>query len=438
MTFPDVALFRFTTSVLDSATGAPAVAMTTPHEEDDVHATLETLRAAVSRETAAKMSERRGRIKAERELREAKLRLLALTHDAGVGGRRRDGDEDAPREEVSRVHGGHGGESSPAERRASVPANADRADDANEVELYPLRPIGRFRSCFSRRNGTPRQPQLVPLARGRLTLRRHVPPAALEGLEQFSHVWIIYVFHENTDLHVAVGAGDTSTRPSSGDAEDGARLRSQRSTTSRAKVRVPRLNGERRGVFATRTPHRPLPIGLSLVEIKHVDHEKGFLEVGGADLVDGTPVLDIKPYLPFCEALTKDGAARVFAPDWVDFTSNDSSEPLTIVSVEFASGAFEELSEVWERRGAEKSLYASSAEFCAFCEQALSFDIRSAHKRMSRDGGHVETSAVVETGSEPEPAGKWEVVLDGVSVRYDVRESRVVVRGGCVERRRAS
>jgi tRNA (Thr-GGU) A37 N-methylase len=148
----------------------------------------------------------------------------------------------------------------------------------------------------------------------------------LEGLEQFSHVWIIYVFHENTDLHVAVGAGDTSTRSVSGDASpDGARLRSQRSTTSRAKVRVPRLNGERRGVFATRTPHRPLPIGLSLVEIKHVDAEKGFLEVGGADLVDGTPVLDIKPYLPFCEALTKDGAARVFAPDWVDFTSNDSS-----------------------------------------------------------------------------------------------------------------
>ena len=86
-------------------------------------------------------------------------------------------------------------------------------------------------------------------------------------------------------------------------------------------------------MFATRTPHRPLPIGLSLVEIKHVDHEKGFLEVGGADLVDGTPVLDIKPYLPFCEALTKDGAARVFAPDWVDFTSNDSEPLLSLIHI---------------------------------------------------------------------------------------------------------
>lgn len=402
---------------MDSATGRPGGLMTTPHEEDDVHATLETLRAAVSRETAAKMSERRGRIKAERELREAKLRLLALTHDAGVGGRRRDGEEGAPREDGSR----EGGEMSPTERRASVPANANAyADEANEVELYPLRPIGRFRSSFSCRNGTPRQPQLVPLARGRLTLRRHVPPAALEGLEAFSHAWIIYVFHENTDLHNAVGAGDETRAQTRG---------GQSRTTSRAKVRVPRLNGERRGVFATRTPHRPLPVGLSLVEVHAVDSERGVLDVGGADLVDGTPVLDVKPYLPFCEALAPP-AAR--APDWVDFAT-DRFEPLTIESVEWAPGARERLSEVWERRGESKSLYASSAEFCAFCAQALSFDIRSAHRRMSpATDGAFEANRESESGvflpsSETGP-GKWEVVLDGVSVRYEVREGRVFVR----------
>lgn len=400
---------------MDSATGRPGGLMTTPHEEDDVHATLETLRAAVSRETAAKMSERRGRIKAERELREAKLRLLALTHDAGVGGRRRDGDEGAPREDGSR----EGGEMSPTERRASVPANANAyADEANEVELYPLRPIGRFRSSFSCRNGTPRQPQLVPLARGRLTLRRHVPPAALEGLEAFSHAWIIYVFHENTDLHNAVGAGD-EMRASSG----------QSRTTSRAKVRVPRLNGERRGVFATRTPHRPLPVGLSLVEVHAVDSKRGVLDVGGADLVDGTPVLDVKPYLPFCEALAPP-AAR--APDWVA-VATDRHEPLTIESVEWAPGARERLSEVWERRGESKSLYASSAEFCAFCAQALSFDIRSAHRRratatdLTSEANRESESGVFLPSSETGP-GKWEVVLDGVSVRYEVREGRVFVR----------
>ena len=190
-------------------------------------------------------------------------------------------------------------------------------------------------------------------------------------------------------------------------------------------------------MFATRTPHRPLPIGLSLVEIKHVDHEKGFLEVGGADLVDGTPVLDIKPYLPFCEALAPP-AAR--APDWVDFAT-DRFEPLTIESVEWAPGARERLSEVWERRGESKSLYASSAEFCAFCAQALSFDIRSAHRRMSpATDGAFEANRESESGvflpsSETGP-GKWEVVLDGVSVRYDVREDRVFVRGGSVDRGR--
>ena len=406
--------------------------MTTPHEEDDVHAMLETLRAAVSKETAAKMSERRGRIKAERELREAKLRLLALTHETGVGGRRRDGDEGEARGDGSTSEGD---ESTFSERLASVSANADRADDANEVELYPLRPIGRFRSSFSRRNGTPRQPRLVPLARGRLTLRRHVPPAALEGLEAFSHVWIIYVFHGNTDLQRAMGAGDEARRG------DGA---VQTRSTSRAKVRVPRLNGERRGVFATRTPHRPLPIGLSLVEVRAVDSERGVLEVGGADLIDGTPVLDVKPYVPFCEALAPP-AAR--APDWVDFTM-DLHEPLTIESVEWAPGARERLREVWERRGAARSLYASSAEFCAFCAEALSFDIRSAHRRMSErarterlaeddDTEGIRESDSGVTGTET-GSGKWEVVLDGVSVRYDVRQGRVLVRGGSADHGRVS
>ena len=406
--------------------------MTTSHKEDDVHTMLETLRAAISKETAAKMSERRGRIKAERELREAQLRLLALTHEVGVGGRRRDVDEGDPRGDGSC----EGDETISSEGRASVSANAHRADDANEVELYPLRPIGRFRSSFSCRNGTPRQPQLIPLARGRLMLRRHVPPAALQGLEEFSHVWIIYVFHGNTDLHAAMGAGDKTRRGDSGAA--------QARATSRAKVRVPRLNGERRGVFATRTPHRPLPIGLSLVEVRAVDSERGVLEVGGADLIDGTPVLDVKPYVPFCEALAPP-AAR--APDWVDFTM-DLHEPLTIESVEWAPGARERLREVWERRGAARSLYASSAEFCAFCAEALSFDIRSAHQRMSErarterlaeddDTEGIRESDSGVTGTKT-GSGKWEVVLDGVSVRYDVRQGRVLVRGGSADHGRVS
>ena len=158
-------------------------------------------------------------------------------------------------------------------------------------------------------------------------------------------------------------------------------------------------------------------------------------------MVDGTPVLDVKPYLPFCEALAPP-AARVFAPDWVDFTM-DRSEPLTIVSVEWARGAFRRLSEVWERRGAEKSLYASSAEFCAFCEQALSRDIRSAHRRLSRDAdfrGRVweelprHFRRAIDPIAAPSPLTMEAVEVDAVPEAWDTSHAacteRVAPRGG--------
>jgi hypothetical protein len=65
---------------------------------------------------------------------------------------------------------------------------------------FPLRPVGLMRSCFSRRNGTPRQPLLVPAARARLTLRKGLSPDFFEGLQQYSHCWVLYIFHQNTDL----------------------------------------------------------------------------------------------------------------------------------------------------------------------------------------------------------------------------------------------
>lgn len=82
-------------------------------------------------------------------------------------------------------------------------------------------------------------------------------------------MWVIYHFHKNT-------------------------------SHPKAKVAPPRLGGERVGVFATRSPHRPCPIGLSLVEIERI--ESSFISFNGTDMVDGTPVLDIKPYIPFYDS----------------------------------------------------------------------------------------------------------------------------------------
>ena len=120
-----------------------------------------------------------------------------------------------------------------------------RRSDSN---LLTLRPLGALRSVFDTRNGCPRQPLLAPSARARLTLAPHVPAACLEGLEEYSHCWVLYAFNHNTDG--ARGARTAQRNPAG--------------MTPKAKVGVPRLNGALKGALATRTPHRPCAIGLSV------------------------------------------------------------------------------------------------------------------------------------------------------------------------------
>ncbi|MDN0084339.1 tRNA (N6-threonylcarbamoyladenosine(37)-N6)-methyltransferase TrmO [Crenobacter sp. SG2305] len=156
-------------------------------------------------------------------------------------------------------------------------------------------PIGVIHSPYKEKFGIPRQPSLVPAAR--ITLELVPPfdqPDAVRGLEAFSHVWIHFVFHETA------ARGWTPL------------------------VRPPRLGGNARvGVFASRSTHRPNPLGLSLVELLGVDTTNGVrLLLGGADLLDGTPVLDIKPYIPFVEARPEarggfvDGPPPVLRVEW--------------------------------------------------------------------------------------------------------------------------
>ena len=149
---------------------------------------------------------------------------------------------------------------------------------------YPFRPIGLVRSCYTGKFGIPRQPGLVTAAEARLELfAEFAREEAFAGLEGFSHLWLLFVFHD------AIAEG---WRPT---------------------VRPPRLGGRRKvGVFASRSPHRPNPIGLSAVEfrgfVRGFDREGGgqgglALRLGGVDLLDGTPVLDIKPYVPYADCL---------------------------------------------------------------------------------------------------------------------------------------
>ena len=136
---------------------------------------------------------------------------------------------------------------------------------------HSVTPVGYLRSCFKEKFAIPRQPQLAPAARGVLELVAPFDRAeAVAGLEQVSHVWLLFLFHQAL--------------------EDKPRL----------KVRPPRLGGNQSiGVFASRATHRPNGIGQSVVKLERV--EPGRLWLSGIDLLDGTPVLDIKPYVPYAD-----------------------------------------------------------------------------------------------------------------------------------------
>jgi tRNA-Thr(GGU) m(6)t(6)A37 methyltransferase TsaA len=136
-----------------------------------------------------------------------------------------------------------------------------------------IEPIGTLHSCFKEKFGIPRQAGLVKSATATLEL---LPPynvqEALRGIEEFSHLWILFAFHKSI------------------------------CETFQPTVRPPRLGGNTRvGVFATRSPFRPNPIGLSVVELKAVNGTT--LELAGGDFLDGTPVLDIKPYIPYADSI---------------------------------------------------------------------------------------------------------------------------------------
>lgn len=148
---------------------------------------------------------------------------------------------------------------------------------------YELKPIATIRTDFPTKFGVPRQSGLVKGLKGRIVFEpEYRDPEALRGLEGFSHIWLLWDFSE-------------------------ARASNSKSINSKFKatVRPPRLGGNQRvGVFATRSPFRPNNIGLSSVRILSINlhtPDGPVIEVEGIDMMDGTPIFDIKPYLAFTD-----------------------------------------------------------------------------------------------------------------------------------------
>jgi tRNA-Thr(GGU) m(6)t(6)A37 methyltransferase TsaA len=140
-----------------------------------------------------------------------------------------------------------------------------------------------------------------------LRFKRNVSSRAFDGLKLYSHVWILFIFHENTNTKKMLRAHADP-----------------RKYEFPSKVYAPRANGAKVGVFATRTPHRPNPVGLSVARIVEVDPARRTITVASHDLVDGTPILDVKPYLPAFDSLPQ---AQV--PRWVADQRNATPRPVT-------------------------------------------------------------------------------------------------------------
>ena len=148
---------------------------------------------------------------------------------------------------------------------------------------YNFSPIAYVRSDYPEKFGVPRQAGLVTGAPARIVFEKEYRrPEAFRELDGFSHIWLIWVFSESPCLKATASVWQATVRP-------------------------PRLGGNRRvGVFASRSPNRPNPIGLSVVSLLKVDLEDPegpVLVVDGVDMIDGTPILDVKPYIPYSDSI---------------------------------------------------------------------------------------------------------------------------------------
>lgn len=163
--------------------------------------------------------------------------------------------------------------------------------------MFSIQPIGYVQSCYQEKFGIPRQPNLVSEAKAKICLMPEFALESVRGLGEFSHIWVIFRFHLTADQ---------GWHPT---------------------VRPPRLGGNQRlGVFATRSTFRPNALGLSVLQLVGIQEQAQqiCLDLLGADLLNGTPIIDIKPYIPYVDAIPNAQAGYA------------QQAPLSLVKVRFS------------------------------------------------------------------------------------------------------
>lgn len=177
-----------------------------------------------------------------------------------------------------------------------------------------IEPIAYFKSPFTSKFGIPRQSGLVENLQGEIHfVEKYRRPEALKGIEGFDYLWLIWEFSANRRAN---DSGATEWQPT---------------------VRPPRLGGNASmGVFATRSPFRPNPLGLSSVRIDHIDYDCAdapVIYVLGADLMDGTPIYDIKPYIPYADSHPEASGGFTDTSEWQELSVYIPDEIVDVLRV---------------------------------------------------------------------------------------------------------
>ena len=352
---------------------------------------------------------------------------------------------------------------------------------------YPLLRIGVVRSPFRGRWGSPRQGMLAPAARAVIALSPAMPAASVSGLSEFSHVHVLFLFHENSCLH-KLGEpprGKSSAADEALTADE--RLRRRRFN---AVIEAPALHGGRTGVLATRSPHRPNAVGLSLCRLLAVrTGASGGAELvlAGCDLIEGTPVVDVKPFAPYdcasCigswlrgdEAVAAVSAAAVpkaaSTPAFVPARNIADARTALVSGADFADAAafslrgpdwvFDSLREqatarlavVWLPGTAEAAAAAAAAGRCRYygsgageaaqlqlaLTQTLALDIRAVHhgRGGAPSAGRGGAPLTDRMGPPPPPVhGRhyYELFFDTLGVRFAVVDDDVATAGAASAR----
>jgi len=222
---------------------------------------------------------------------------------------------------------------------------------------YSLEPIAVVSSPFKEKFGVPRQPGIIPVISQIDFLHPYSDPDAFTELDTFSHIWVTFVFHQ---------AMRQSFTP---------------------RVRPPRLGGnEKVGVFASRSPFRPNSLGLSVVKLVGIERSNGkvVLHVEGLDVIDGTPVVDIKPYIPYVDRVEDAEAGYALEP------------PKQVFQVEFTHEAVLQLKQY------------QASHLGQLLVKVLGFDLRPAYKQGQK-------------------TGQFGILLDNFNVRYEIRDNQIWV-----------